>query len=132
MSDTQLLENALKLKWFTAEEINKASFGCDDGFLRMSMRTLIAFDHLRGVLGHSLKVTCAFRTREYDIGKERSGYSDHCYGRGMDFAITDLAYALRIVAEASKLGFNSFAINLEEKFVHVGVRDKDRVTTWLY
>lgn len=122
----------VELEYFTRDEINEVSFGCDNGFDRISIRALAALDSLRRVLGRPLKPTCAFRTVEYDQAKGRSGNSQHCKGTAFDIYIKDLADACEIIAAASKLGFKGFAINLKKKFVHIDMRESTRIATWNY
>lgn len=125
----------MDLEYFTVKEINDASFGCDNGFNQMNQWFLIMCDQLRHSCGFALTLTCAFRTKEHDLLKGRSGKSDHCKGMGVDFAIIDMAHALVIQAHASRIGFNAFAINLEENFIHVGLRPGlpyGVIKTWNY
>lgn len=124
----------VKLRYFTKEEIDFVSFGCDNGFERMQEKVLIQLDELRHAIGFPLSPTCAFRTKEYDLAKGRSGKSDHCYGRGIDIYINDLAHGLHIQSVAVKFGFNSFGINLKRKFIHIGMRDlqENEFKTWNY
>lgn len=131
MTDYEI-ELALKLRYFSASEINAVSFGCPDGFNRISFIALIKLDEVRNRIGRPLTLTCAFRTREHDISKGRSGNSDHCRGTGFDIKIDSLAEALEIVAEASREGFNSFGVNLEAGFVHIGIKPNKNITTWDY
>lgn len=131
MTDIELLK-IFGIKHFPAKEINDGSFGCESGVKSMSFKFLVMCDTLRERLGLPLTGVCWFRARTYDLAKGRSGDSDHCKGCGVDFKIRDLAHALLIVAEASKIGFNAFGINLEKGFVHIGLRASNDITTWNY
>jgi len=131
MSDHEL-ELAYGLRYFTADEINAVSFGCVDGFNKIQSIAIIKLDEVRHRLGYPLTLTCAYRTREHDISKGRSGNSDHCLGTGFDIQINGLVHALQIVAESAKEGFNSFGINLKAGFVHIGIKPKTKITTWEY
>ena len=120
----------MKLRYFTREEIDFVSYGCEDGYDRMSVKALIKFDELRHRLGFPLNATCAFRTKDHDLAKGRTGKSQHCLGTAMDFQCNDLATAIKIVTAAYELGFRGLAI--EKRFVHVDLRDSDKLITWNY
>lgn len=120
------------MKYFTEEEINNVSYGCNDGFNRMSDDVLQMFDELRARMGCQLNPTCAFRTKEWDIALGRSGNSDHCRGDAMDIRFIDMAMALKMVAIASELGFNAFGLHEKKRFVHIGLRETEKITTWNY
>jgi hypothetical protein len=125
----------VSLKYFTEQEINAVSFGVDNGFIYMNPYFLIMCDMLRKSLGEPLKPTCMYRSVEWDLSKGRSGKSDHCKGRGADFAIKDLAHGLLIMSHAVKIGFNAFGISLNGSFIHVGYREElpsGKIVTWKY
>ena len=121
----------VKLRYFTKDEINLVSFGCEDGYDRMSIKALLKFDELRHQLGFPLVPTCAFRTFEFDKLKGRSGNSTHTKGIAMDFSVPDHDTAMRIMSKAYDLGFRGIAYNIKRKFVHVDCRDGD-LAMWQY
>lgn len=119
--------------FFSEAEINRASFGCDDGFARLDKTAFNMLNVVRMHYGAPMYLTCAYRTREHDISKGRSGNSDHCKGRGFDIKIESLKDAAKIIAYASKVGFNAFGIDLKSKFVHIGYRPElPGVVCWDY
>ena len=119
------------LRYFTKDEINRVSFGCDDGYERMSVKALIKYDELRHAAGFAMRPTCAFRTREHDISKKRSGNSKHCLGIAMDFHFNSMSQAIIIAIKAHEMGFNGIAIDEELRFIHLDLRE-DELTTWDY
>lgn len=122
----------LKLEFFTPEEIDDASFGCSHGFDRISVKALVMLDTLRKLRGKPITLSCAYRTVEWDISKERSGNSQHCKGTAFDIKISKLSEAAEIIAIASRLGFKGFAINDKKGFVHIDMRESDNVEVWDY
>lgn len=121
----------MKYKYFTREEINAVSFGTDDGFSFMDSTFMHTLDLLREMSG-VINLTCAYRTKEWDISKGRSGNSDHCKGKGVDIKVNDYKHMLLIVANAALVGFNAFGYNKDKGFIHVGKRDGKTITTWNY
>lgn len=120
------------MRYFTETEINAASFGVEDGFDYMEEQTLEMLDMLRHNCGFPFVCTCFYRSVEHDKSKGRSGKSQHCSGRGVDISYKNMAQAVRIVAEAGKLGFIGIAINEKLKFVHVDTRPGSTIVTWEY
>ena len=121
-----------KMKYFSQSEINNASFGTDKGFNFMSDRALLMFDKLREACGFPLIGTCFYRTVKHDRSKGRTGNSQHCKGLAVDFKYTNMAQAVRIIAEAGKLGFTGIAINEKKKFVHLDIRESKQIKSWEY
>lgn len=119
-------------RFFTQKEINAVSFGTDDGYTRMDKTFMHMMDALRDLSGSPIKLTCAFRTKEHDISKGRSGNSDHCKGKGVDIYVKDDAEMLRMASLATIVGFNSFGYNKSKKFLHIGKRGGRNITTWNY
>lgn len=120
------------IRYFTDDEVDKNSFGVDNGIEHMHFRTLSMLDAVRHRLGRPLKGTCFYRSKEWDLAKGRSGNSDHCIGQGVDLEIGSLAEAAEIIAAASLEGFNRFGINMDKKFVHIGWRIQDHISKWNY
>lgn len=119
----------LTMKFFTEKEINDASFGCDDGFSRMSPEFLEMLDALRESCGFPLVCSCYFRTVEWDISEGRSGNSKHTLGIAADIKFRNSWERYVIVQKAMELGFTG--IGIHKDFVHVDIRE-DTPVLWLY
>ena len=117
------------MKYFTEGEINRASFGCIDGFSRMHPYTLEMLDALREACGFPLSGSCFFRTVEWDESQGRSGNSKHTLGIAFDIKCTESWKRHIIVKRAMELGFTG--IGIHKDFVHLDTRDSAAVL-WLY
>lgn len=75
-------------------------------------------------------VNCAFRSREYDLSKGRSGSSSHCKGLALDIKAIDHRQRLALVAALTAAGVRR--IGIAKNFIHFDV-DPDKVPSmWLY
>lgn len=119
----------MKLRYFTKDEINFVSFGCEDGYDRMSIKALIMFDNLRHQLGFSLNPTAAFRTKEFDKMQGRSGTGRHTKGIAMDFHCPNDGVRGEIITKALELGFRGIGVG--KTFVHIDCREGD-LKIWGY
>ncbi|MCK5606048.1 hypothetical protein KAR91_29385 [Candidatus Pacearchaeota archaeon] len=121
-----------ELKHFTRKEINDVCFGVpegEEGVNLMALLALIKLDTLRDNVGFALTLTCAYRSKEWDLSKLRSGNSKHTFGIAWDIKCTDSSKRAIIVAEAIKLGFTG--IGIHKDFIHADIR-KDEFKLWLY
>lgn len=74
-------------------------------------------DTVRDVTGIPLVITCAYRSREYDLAKGRSGNSAHTKGMAVDIRCTTSVNAFKIVQAALKVGFTRIGIG--KTFIHL-------------
>lgn len=114
------------LTWFKPSEFRACSPQCriED----MDISFLERLDMLRNLCGFPLTLTCAFRAREYDLRKGRTGNSYHCKGRAVDIYCEDSSKRAVIVKEAMRIGLNGVGIG--KNYVHVD--DRDILTMWHY
>lgn len=106
-------------KYFAPKEFEKCVPSCkitdmDAGFLDL-------LDKVREAAGIPLVLNCAYRSREYDKSKGRSGNSSHTKGKGVDIRANDSANRLKIVKAAVECGISRIGIG--KTFVHL---DDDR------
>lgn len=114
------------LRYFSATEFNLCVPSCciedmDQDFLRK-------LDYLRELCGFPLVLSCAYRSKEYDISKHRSGNSMHCKGRAVDILCRDSHKRAQIVFHASFAGLHG--IGVSKSFVHVD--DRADWLLWTY
>lgn len=112
--------------YFTRQEFKACSPACnlDDmqpDFLRM-------LDRLRELCGFSLHLNSAYRSKEYDLKKGRSGFSMHTLGRAVDIRCIDAYRRYQICSNAVLLGFNGIGVG--SGFVHLDNRDGPRMWTY--
>lgn len=113
-------------RYFSEGEFNTCTPSCC--MSDVSDMVLRALDSLREHCGFPIRITCAFRSRQWDIAKGRSGDSMHCLGRAVDIAYKD-SYQLGIILHwAPIVGFNG--IGIAKTFVHLDNRPTP--CAWLY
>lgn len=85
-------------------------------------------DDLRERCGFPLHLTSAFRSRDYDMKKGRSGNSLHTKGEAVDIHCTDSFKRGSIIKNSALVGFNG--IGVADKFIHLDIRSLP--CCWLY
>lgn len=102
-------------KYFSESEFKRCTPSCslqdmDQGF----MQTL---DALRSLAGIPLVLNCAYRSKEYEKKKGRSGNSAHTRGKAADIRCNANGTRSKIVTAALALGITRIGIG--KNFVHV-------------
>ncbi len=69
---------------------------------------------------HPLTLNCAYRSREHDLRKGRTGKSYHTQGRACDIRCTDSQMRFELVELAIREGLNG--IGIYKNFVHLDDR----------
>lgn len=105
----------IKAKYFSECEFNRLSPACS--LQDMAQDTMTLLDQMRALCGFPLVLTSAFRTKEWDKQKGRSGNSAHTRGKAVDIRCNDSAKRLRIIQSALAVGFNRIGIG--SNFIHV-------------
>lgn len=78
---------------------------------------LILLDKVRETAGIPLVLNCAYRSREYDLKKGRSGNSAHTKGKAVDIRCNTSQNRMKIVAAALECGIRRIGIG--NTFVHL-------------
>lgn len=102
-------------KYFKDSEFRACVPSCrikdmDAGFLSL-------LDRVREEVGGPLVLSCAYRSREYDLQKGRTGNSAHTRGLAVDIVCKDSNLRYRIVQACVKLGVQRIGIGAT--FVHI-------------
>ena len=102
-------------KYFSPAEFKKCVPSCsindmDGGFLAL-------MDRVREKAGIPLVMNCAYRSREWDLAKGRSGNSAHTRGKAMDIRCFSSATRFKIVKAALECGIT--LIGIGKTFVHL-------------
>lgn len=105
----------IKAKYFKEAEFKRCTPPCS--LQDMKQSTMDKADKLRELCGFPLVVTCAYRSREWDLAKGRSGNGAHPHRQGLDFACTDSAKRFAIIKNAPIAGFNR--VGIAKNFIHV-------------
>lgn len=103
------------MKYFIESEFNRCVPSCsmsdmDSDFLKL-------LDELREKCGFPLVISCAYRSREWDLSKGRSGNSAHTKGCAVDIIYNSSSTAYAIVKNAMELGINRIGIG--KNFIHI-------------
>ena len=78
---------------------------------------MLELDRLRDEAGIPLLLSCAYRSRAWDMSKGRSGNSAHTTGHAVDIRCNNTATRMKIVKAALKIGIRR--IGIDGSFVHV-------------
>lgn len=71
--------------------------------------------------GHPFHINCAYRSKEYDISKGRSGNSAHCKGFALDIATPDSHTRYLVLVGCVLAGFRRIGVG--KRFLHVDLDD---------
>lgn len=94
----------------------------------VSDNVLYALDRLREHCGFPIHLTCAYRSRQWDLSKGRSGDSMHCLGRAVDIRCEAANLRGQIIHWAPLVGFTG--IGIAKTFIHLDMRPDP--CCWLY
>ena len=114
--------------YFKASEFKKANPSCD--WQDMDFAFLAMLDKARDIAGTPFVINSAFRSKEYEISKGRSGSSSHCKGCAIDIRCSTSSQRLRIVFGAFVAGFRRIGIG--EHFIHFDCDSSKPEGIWLY
>ena len=116
-------------KYFTDEEFKKCTPSCS--ITDMDENFMLLLDELREKCGIPLVINSAYRSKEYDISKGRSGDGAHTKGKAIDLRCNDSINRHKILKNAIKLGFNR--IGIANSFIHLDIDDSlVQNVCWLY
>ena len=102
-------------KHFSESEFKRCTPPCS--LQDMKQDFMNRLDTVRDVAGIPLVINCAYRSREYDLAKGRSGNSAHTKGMAVDIRCTTSVNAFKIVQAARKVGFTRIGIG--KTFIHL-------------
>ena len=106
------MENYLP-KYFSENEFN--SIGCSLSDLNpVSLQRL---DAMRSHYGKPIHLTSAYRSRQSELDKGRSGTSAHCTGHAFDIKCTNSRDRYLLILSALTCGFSRIGIG--RNFIHV-------------
>lgn len=102
-------------KYFAESEFNRCIPSCS--MEDMNNDFILLLDELREKCGFPLVISCAYRSREWDLKKGRSGNSAHTKGKAVDIIYNSSSTAYAIVKNAIELGINRIGIG--KNFIHI-------------
>ena len=107
-------------RYFSEQEFRKCDPPCDRE--SMDQDFLDVMDDIRRKARIPLVINCAYRSREYDKKKGRSGNSAHTHGLAVDFRCNASDTRLKIVTAAIMAGVTRIGIG--KNFIHVDLGER--------
>jgi uncharacterized protein YcbK (DUF882 family) len=102
-------------KYFNESEFLKCNPRCSMKDMNVEFMDLL--DRLREIANIPIVLNCAYRNREYDLKKGRSGNSAHCKGLAVDIRCYDSTNRYKIIKAAIELGITRIGIG--NGFIHI-------------
>lgn len=102
-------------KYFKESEFLNCVPPCSMSQMRGEFLDLM--DKVRARAGIPLVLNCAYRSREWDIAKGRSGDSSHCKGLAVDIRCNTSMNRFRIIRAAMDCGITRIGIG--KNFIHL-------------
>lgn len=116
-------------RYFTEKEFNACTPSCSIG--EMDGDFMEKLDKLRDIAGIPIVINCAYRSREWDLKKGRSGNSAHTKGKAVDIRCIDSSNRYKILQAAIQLGFRR--IGIADTFIHLDMDESlPQGVIWLY
>lgn len=106
----------LKFKNFTIPELQKVCFPAGTSVTQIDYYSLMRLQKARDYLCEPIRLTCAYRSVEWDKQHGRNGLSSHCKGQAFDIACRDKRYRFRLICALIRAGFTR--IGVYPTFVH--------------
>lgn len=104
-------------KYFSEAEFNRCSPSCSLQDMRQELMDVV--DEVRRRAGIPLIASCAYRSKEWDVARGRSGNSAHTKGLGIDIVANSSATRMKIVSAALSAGVRRIGIG--KGFVHLDI-----------
>jgi len=104
-------------KYFSPTEFKRCDPPCS--IEQMDERLLVVLDKIRELAGIPLVLNCAYRSKEHDLAKGRSGNSAHTRGLAVDIRCTTSQNRYKIIRAAIQVGINRIGIG--KNFIHIDV-----------
>lgn len=118
----------MSLRYFSEEDFTKAKPSCSLSDMNDSF--MARLDDARHIAGVPFIVSSAYRSKQYELSKGRSGTSSHCFGLAIDLLCSNSFNRLLIISALLKVGFKR--IGLHSNFIHVDYDSCKSQSIWLY
>lgn len=120
------LRNMIKLRYFKPEEFEKCTPSCkiDD----MDEEFMQKLDDARSICSFPFVLNSAFRAKEYELQKGRSGSSSHCKGLAVDISCLTSVCRLKMLMCLLAVGFRR--IGIYPTFIHVDSDTSKPASLW--
>lgn len=111
------MSKRIRSEYFAEAEFRRCSPACSLQDMEQNFMDLL--DKVRRRAGIPLVISCAFRSREWDLARGRSGNSAHTKGLGIDIVANSSATRMKIVSAALDVGIRRIGIG--KGFVHLDI-----------
>lgn len=122
-------------RWFKEEEFKRCSPACS--LQDMSQEFMDLLDKVRDEVGFPVKLNSAYRTKEHDLKKGRTGTGPHTFApcEAVDIACTESARRFELVR--TFLNYGVVRIGIAKTFIHVDISKRVesnhvQCLIWLY
>jgi len=116
-------------KYFKEAEFKKCTPSCS--LQDMQPTFMATLDAIRSLAGIPLKLSCAYRSVEWDKAKGRDGNSAHTRGWAVDIVCNSSATRSKIITAALRMGINRIGIG--KNFIHLDADpSKPKNVIWHY
>lgn len=105
--------------YFREEEFQQLTPSCS--IVQMDDKLLEGIDLLRAAVGMPFVITSAYRSRDWDLAKGRTGNGSHTKGMAVDVSAPNSYFVRRVVEEALKLPQYFTGIGIGKLFIHLDV-----------
>lgn len=102
-------------RYFSEAEFQRLTPACSRENMEQDFLDLM--DMVRARAGIPLLMSSAYRSKEWDKAKGRSGNGAHTYGLGVDFVCNNSATRMKIVKAALECGVQR--IGIASNFIHI-------------
>lgn len=101
-------------KYFSEREFQKCTPSCS--LQDMKQEAMDKFDKAREIAGIPFVITCAYRSKEWDVSRGRSGEGAHPHGYALDIKCNSSVNRMKIIKALVAVNCRRFAIG--RGFVH--------------
>lgn len=117
-------------KYFSEKEFNRCTPSCSREDMEQPFLNLM--DAIRAKAGIPLVINCAYRSRQYDLSKGRSGNSAHTRGLAVDFKCLNNQTRQKILKAVVECGVTRYGIG--RTFIHVDMGERCGLNpaVWVY
>ncbi len=103
--------------YFKDEEFQQLTPSCS--ISQMDNKLLEGIDELREIVGLPFILTSAYRSRDWDLAKGRTGNGAHTKGMAVDISAPNSYFVRRVLEEALKLTQYFQGIGIGKEFIHL-------------
>ena len=119
----------LTAKYFKDAEFRRCVPSCSIN--DMQQHTLTRLDMARAYAGIPFIITSAFRSKEHELAKGRTGTGAHTTGEAVDIKTADMTQRYKILNGLIKAGFTR--IGIADGYIHADdCPRKQKEVVWLY